>query len=373
MVFPRERRFAPPPIRPRADVPALITCGDSRVFKGVAILLMIFHHGFGFTERIPAGAPCIDFLTTHPFVRFLGLGGKICVPIFLFITGLGLASAAEKPFAGTLKKSLSRYYGVYLPSLIVGGLLLMFFPVEYPDGIVRSATWKMLRNALVGRAGPLCDEWWYASLFLTAVLLFAPLCRFVFPRCGNGVSGAVRALILLVAWRVGMRMVGGAFPYSHFMPAFVLGWFFGAINLSEERVVASARRFRERAFPLRAMCAGTAFLACIVVWATNHQPTALCCVLLFAVWAVVRERSACGKVLAFLGKYSALMWLNHSFFLYFYLRQELYSLGSVPAVFLAATALSLAAAIVMQAGLDALCGSFPRKIKHFLKKELTSA
>lgn len=41
------------------------------------------------------------------------------------------------------------------------------------------------------------------------------------------------------------------------------------------------------------------------------------------------------------------MWLNHSFFLYYYLRHELYSIPSAIDVFLATTALSLVAAMIM--------------------------
>lgn len=41
------------------------------------------------------------------------------------------------------------------------------------------------------------------------------------------------------------------------------------------------------------------------------------------------------------------MWLNHSFFLYYYLRHKLYSIPSAIDVFLATTALSLVAAMIM--------------------------
>ena len=64
---------------------------DTKALKGVAILLMLMHHLLAFPDRLPikyqyaVSAAALKQLTT------VGSFGKICVYIFMFLGGLGLA------------------------------------------------------------------------------------------------------------------------------------------------------------------------------------------------------------------------------------------------------------------------------------------
>ncbi len=346
--------ITPPPFGDSA--PALISRGDSHVFKGVAILLMIAHHAFGCgLERIPIDSVARQAVIEYAWFAKLCNLGNVCVPIFLFVTGLGLALSAKKPFTGTAKKSLFRFWKMYLPCVLIGGAALAFFPVEYPDGVEYSVGVKQIALAFLGRGGKVCGEWWYASLFLTAIIVYFPICRIAFAKFGGGVRNAVFCAGTLLLWLVVAWTVGGTLPYVHAAPAFVLGYLAGTLNFSSEAPIEFLRKFREKNFALRAAVA-IAFLAtsaaiAIFIPAPGLRRIATLPAILFATWALVPAGTLVGKVLAFFGKYSGWMWLNHSFFLYYYLRRELYSLGgdsalgSVCAVFFATTALSLIAAI----------------------------
>ena len=347
--------ITPPPFGDSA--PALISRGDSHVFKGVAILLMIEFHAFYVTvlERIPLGSTVRQVLIDHTLFAKLCNLGNVCVPIFLFVTGLGLALSAKIPFAGTAKKSLFRFWKMYLPCVLIGGAALAFFPVEYPNGVEHSVGVKQIALAFMGRGGTVCGEWWYASLFLTAIIVYFPICRIAFAKFGGGVRNAVFCAGTLLLWLVAAWTVGGTLPYVHAAPAFVLGYLAGTLNFSSEAPIEFLRKFREKNFALRAAVA-IAFLVAsaaiaIFIPAPGLRRIATMPAILFATWALVPAGTLVGKVLAFFGKYSGWMWLNHSFFLYYYLRHELYSLGgdsalgSVCAVFFATTALSLIAAI----------------------------
>lgn len=69
---------------------------DTRRAKGIAIIMMLMHHLWGFPKRRPTGKLAI----TGPFMHFtlnekvwfetLGKFGKLCVPIFMFFVGFGL-------------------------------------------------------------------------------------------------------------------------------------------------------------------------------------------------------------------------------------------------------------------------------------------
>jgi uncharacterized membrane protein len=63
----------------------------TEMMKGVAILLMLFHHLFGFPSWFVEGVTYIGIpfrVNTAEYV--LGQFGHICVAIFAFLTGYGM-------------------------------------------------------------------------------------------------------------------------------------------------------------------------------------------------------------------------------------------------------------------------------------------
>ena len=66
----------------------MFTKEDSNICKGIAICMMLMHHLFGSNDY---NGYVIDF---HPFTEgrivFLAVLCKICVAVFVFITGYGL-------------------------------------------------------------------------------------------------------------------------------------------------------------------------------------------------------------------------------------------------------------------------------------------
>lgn len=61
----------------------------SNMVKGMAILMMIMHHIWGFPEKIPG------LLLSNIEVQ-IGSAAKICVSIFMFLSGYGLYYTFEK-------------------------------------------------------------------------------------------------------------------------------------------------------------------------------------------------------------------------------------------------------------------------------------
>ena len=69
----------------------MLTRENTKQLKGFAVLLMLAHHLFAFSDRIPYG---FDFsrniFLSNTLTSFIGVFGKICVPIFMFLGGYGL-------------------------------------------------------------------------------------------------------------------------------------------------------------------------------------------------------------------------------------------------------------------------------------------
>ena len=62
---------------------------DTAIIKGVAIICMFMHHLFAFPDRIKAGSSYISLFSMSGigFEILLGAFGKICVAMFLFLSG----------------------------------------------------------------------------------------------------------------------------------------------------------------------------------------------------------------------------------------------------------------------------------------------
>ena len=66
------------------------TKDDTKCMKGLAVLLMLAHHLWGFPDRLPSGLPMTSVTARGmEFAGFIGGYGKICVSLFMFLGGLG--------------------------------------------------------------------------------------------------------------------------------------------------------------------------------------------------------------------------------------------------------------------------------------------
>ena len=81
---------------------------DSAILKGYGILFMIFHHVFGL-YALPAG---VDTAWIAPQLTKAAPIFKICVPIFIFITGyaMGWKTNSSPTFGSLIKTGFSHYF-----------------------------------------------------------------------------------------------------------------------------------------------------------------------------------------------------------------------------------------------------------------------
>lgn len=75
----------------------MFTKEESNFCKGIAIIAMIFHHLFYKAENY-SGIAISFFPLTEERINFYALFGKICVAIFVFISGYGIAFSYRKQF-----------------------------------------------------------------------------------------------------------------------------------------------------------------------------------------------------------------------------------------------------------------------------------
>ena len=151
---------------------------DSAILKGYGILFMIFHHVFGL-YALPAG---VDTAWIAPQLTKAAPIFKICVPIFIFITGyvMGWKTKSSSTLGSLIKTGFSHYFKfwkIYFLCLLLATLVSWAFPLPILPSVADMG-WK---NGLLVVTGlkPCYPDWWYMALFSAATMALYPICAWI--------------------------------------------------------------------------------------------------------------------------------------------------------------------------------------------------
>jgi len=153
---------------------------DTKVIKGIAIVLMLAHHLWAFPDRYPVGFFFYSWLSVEgqPLEVFLGSFGKICVAIFMFLGGYGLYWKTRKR-GGILLDIIhlyKSYWKVFLLFIPIGFLLFSGQPVDYAQNTALCTRFTDFREKevignFIGWSSSYNSEWWFFRTYLCAIFL----------------------------------------------------------------------------------------------------------------------------------------------------------------------------------------------------------
>lgn len=200
---------------------------DSMALKGIAILLMVFHHCYRTAEKF-AGYEINFWPFQEAAVIEYGLYAKICVSLFAFVSGYGLmfgyqklpsnknGDAVTKWAATHIFSTVSGYWFVAPLGYIFYGVMNGFSFSNWGD--TRFEKLFSIFVDCIGLSGILGTEsvngaWWYIG---TAVVFVAmvPVFAFMIDRFGVLICGM---LIIISSRILGLGFLGGSTPYSFFL------------------------------------------------------------------------------------------------------------------------------------------------------------
>ena len=333
------------------------TITDSNILKGIAILLMLFHHLFNDYEEY-AG-----FVVSYvPFsgdrLTALAITGKICVSMFLFVTGYGIAAGYRKEFEGNLsdRVGLGRFIWKRWYKLMCGYWFAFFITlICQPLGRTISDAYGagikgIISYAIVDFFGlswffgtpTLNPTWWYMSVAIAAVVLL-PIIMIGMDLFGTLTILAVVMLVVMLA--------GPANGYTFYIFTGLLG------------TVAFRAGFFERMekhmkkHPLvrtGMICMSVLAMALLLIIRGGGYNTFGVVEGLIALAAACLVKSliclipGVSKGLAFLGKYSAGMFLLHNQIYSFYFTALFYSVGHWLLILMLLAAVSLGVSILVE-------------------------
>ena len=335
---------------------------DTDYLKGIAILLMLAHHLFAFPERILPPSRFIHIFQGCPLEEYVGLFGKICVPVFLFLSGYGFAVKGIFSFRYYTEKVLRflRIYWFYFIVFVPIGLVFFHGVTFFESSTLRyEAKPSLVLLNFFALTFSYNGEWWFVQPYLLLVLS-APFF----------IKGAKRPIFLIicsaVCAEISMYLNSrhfdtpyiSAVQYMYWQFPFMMGILFGQYRIRISSVLSYAEK-KGRIIP--------AVISVFSVWLLWHffevnglvlaTPLFVYCCL-----SVLRMIKMKGAIIGFIGSYSFPVWLIHSFFCYYYWQELVYFPKYSILVLANLTVLSLLSCVI----LEKVRGYISKRIKIIL-------
>lgn len=338
-----------------------LTKNDSLAIKGIAILILLFHHLYTSADRFSNFDVSFAPLNQHLVVS-LAFSLKICVSIFAFISGYGLLKSISKTTltrknvviwnTSRLIKTMSGFWFIYIIAFVVT-MIIDRLPVKVycTDGIRNGIMYAI--NDFFGLANlldtpTLNSTWWYMSAAIVFILL-VPVVYTLSKKVGYmPIVLAISALPRLL--KVGYP--GGINLYTFILPV-IFGMIFADYNLFE-KISEKSPKNKAAAYAVHLLLFGGMLIAGYaipyildrtVIWEITYGvlPVVFICLFRYCIVRIPIIRN----FLEFLGEHSMTIFLSHTFLRYNYLNEFIYSKGNFMVIYLVLFVLSVALALVL--------------------------
>ena len=190
-----------------------LTLRDTNILKGIALILLLIHHLF----YIDNGLYDDITIAGRGVVQTIGLWSKICVAIFVFLSGYGLTAQMEKNSGvGNLArfywrrftKLMFNYWFIWLIFVPIG---VFVFHYTFQDAYGNYAGIKFLLDAtgLINAFGLYGYNvtWWFYSCIILLYILFPFLFRLLKK------DAMISVLVVAVATYLPIPIFVSARPY----------------------------------------------------------------------------------------------------------------------------------------------------------------
>lgn len=319
---------------------------DTNFSKGIAMCLMILHHLFW---NISAMGVNIYWQDTF---QKIGILGKVCVPIFLILSGYGLSKSTKDGYkiVDFYKKHLSKLYLNYWFAITISFIVgYVFFRNKAFNLLGENAILNIFINYtgfqyINGYMG-FNSSWWFITVIIILYLLF-PLIRFMIRN--------TKVIFLLFSFPLLFPSASSFEIYNikwlafNFFP-FILGVYLAETNFFEKIKELNTSQVRIYNF-LMVVGVYMFFIPLRLAYGMSFEGYALDN--LFAFLIILFNFLYLGKIkylnslIILIGKYSMDMFLIHGFIVTLYTAEFTYSLKNPLIMFLYVLILSLIVSIL---------------------------
>lgn len=331
---------------------------NTLAIKGIAILLMYFHHNFlrmsRFEEYVIISAPFADE-TIVQIAKFC----KICVSAFVFLTGYGMFLAYEKK--GITKESIKeivtkRYVSLMAGYIIIfaGTQIVAFFIDRGRQIDIYGGGAKGLSHFFLDFMGlsdllglqPFVVTWWYMGLAIMLILL-SPLILTAYKKFGI----LTLFLSILLPRALGLEMT----DLVRWMFTLLLG-----IWCADQKILSRMKGFQitKNVYISKVM---KFVFGIFIIYACYYIRGRKFCndfldiadgvSIFFVIWfsfEFIINIKYLNKVLEFLGVHSMNMFLTHTVIRAYWMDEFIYSFHYVPLIMLVLVVITVALSVVIE-------------------------
>ena len=325
-----------------------LSLADTNALKGIALLFLLCHHLFYIQD---GSYDDILLFGKYPLVQEFALACKVCVAIFVFLSGYGLATKYNRVplqirsfYITRFTKLMMGYWFVWLLFVPVG---ILFFG-RTPEAVYHDhIAWRFFADffGLAWSFGfyGFNPTWWFMSCILLLYLLFPVLyigCR----KCW--------LLLLVVSVAITWLPLYVFEPVKYYLFTFLIG-----IICVQQDVFNRLFSNMSSKFVKNLLRGGVLIVTAVLFVVRNFVPFPLffdslltvCLVMTYLQW--MRDGVVL-RVLVFLGKHSMNVFLFHTFIFLYYFHDYVYASGNPFVIFL----ILLFSCVVISVGMEYLKG-----------------
>lgn len=299
------------------------TIKHTQIAKGIAILLMVYHHLFVIPERLNCAYFALPNVFGYDVQSVIANFSKICVCIFVFLSGIGLfySLSREKSIFAMYKKvglkALSFMMNFWVIALLVYpiGLMMGFFTLDF-DCIIK----------VVFADYPSVMEWWFVRQYIV-LLILAPIFVGVFTN-KNLFRKTISLCVFCTFWLLIKMLTKFGFIHtdSIFSSYFcffqniscVLTFIVGIITAKFNLYSLYSRIPHNKLVSLLCIIMG-----CLCRFAFSNNPTSMMIdffvvpLFIFGTTTLLVNTNV-SKLFEYFAKHSTNIWLTHTFWCYYF-------------------------------------------------------
>ena len=333
---------------------------DTKIIKGVAICLMLYHHLFAYPNKVLDGNVFISLASfgETTLSTYVGQFGRICLPMFVFLSGYGCIRSSQR--GGDMQQLVIRQIlGLYKSFWKV---FLIFIPVSvlvfrhYAQPIQRELIYNFF-----GLSYSFNGEWWFIVPYVLLLLVFPTVHRFLHRKNAMLSTDLLMVAIInafmmyvlpeICTLKLLQPLCASVF-WNHFevmlglLPGFMLGCIFAKYGVLD----FVKQRFAGR-LPWCVLAIG-GMAALFYIHLYNYMFYDFINTALFIICLVIllptKPGLLAGKIFGILGEESTFMWLTHSFFCYYWCQKLVFAPRYSVVIFLWLLALSYGSAKLLK-------------------------
>ena len=284
---------------------------DSLYIYGIAILMMVWHHFFGFPERFGGDLRYIGGNIEYTIELYLGYFGRLCIAMYAFISGYGMmAKSMQKnlKFTEDIKLAIKQIIKFFIRYWIV---FIIFVSIGFKFMGLKFEPEEFIKN-FIGKSCSYNAEWWYVAYYVKMLIMY-PVIKLIV----NKLNFIKNSKWIIFALAIILGIINTVFKENY---TYYLCFLFGML-IYENRLY---EKFNAN------LC-------------KNEWP---------------------GNILQFLGHYSVYIWLTHTFFLYYYFQNQFMQLKYAILIYIVTVCICLFIGV----GLDKIYKGLMQGIKFGRKK-----